>query len=289
MPIGRPVANTQVYILDDYGQPTPVGVPGELHIGGLGLAYGYHNLPGLTAEHFIPDPFSDHHRARLYKTGDRARYRLDGVVEFLGRDDLQVKVRGFRIELGEIETWLNRHTDIQQAAAAIKEIRAGEQNLIAYLVFQGGKILTTSQLRRYLKDKIPDYMIPAWFETLEALPLTPNGKVDRIALPLPSGVRPQLEAEFIPPRTPVEERLAAIWEELLDVARLGVGDSFFELGGHSLLAVQLVSRLRDAFQVEIPLRAIFESPTVGGQGLLVEELVLLDVEGLSEEQVRGLL
>ncbi len=262
VPIGRPFANVRLYILDDHLQPVPVGVPGELFIGGLGVARGYHNRPELTEEKFIPDPFSDDPNARLYRTGDLARYLPDGNIEFLGRLDYQVKVRGYRIELGEIEATLGRHPAVREAAVVALEVAPGDKRLAAYIVPAGETVPTAGELRRFLQERLPDYMVPSAYVVMEALPLTPNGKVDRQALPEPEWSRRQLAGEYVAPRTPVEEVLAGIWSQVLGVEEVGVHDNFFELGGHSLLATQLVSRVREAFEIELPLRHVFECPTV---------------------------
>ncbi|RMF31802.1 MAG: amino acid adenylation domain-containing protein, partial [Chloroflexi bacterium] len=262
VPIGRPFANVRLYILDDHLQPVPVGVPGELFIGGLGVARGYHNRPELTEEKFIPDPFSDDPNARLYRTGDRARYLPDGNIEFLGRLDYQVKVRGYRIELGEIEATLGRHPAVREAAVVALEVAPGDKRLAAYIVPAGETVPTAGELRRFLQERLPDYMVPSAYVVMDALPLTPNGKVDRQALPEPQWSRRQLAGEYVAPRTPVEEVLAGIWSQVLGVEEVGVHDNFFELGGHSLLATQLVSRVREAFEIELPLRHVFECPTI---------------------------
>ena len=267
VPIGRPFGNMQLYILDPYLHPVPAGVPGELYVGGHGVARGYHNRPELTAERFIPDPFGSQGRpgARLYKTGDRARYLPDGNVEFLGRLDHQVKIRGFRIETGEVEAALGGHPAVRQAVVMAVEAALGDKRLVAYVVpVQRGEDagLSGSQLRRFLQERLPDYMVPSAFVVIDALPLTPNGKVDRLALPAPQWSRQQLASEYVAPRTPVEEVLAGIWSQVLRIEKVGVHDNFFDLGGHSLLATQLVSRVREAFEIELPLRNVFESPTV---------------------------
>ncbi len=262
VPIGRPIANTQVYILDEYLNPAPVGVLGELYIGGDGLSRGYLNQPRLTTERFIPNLFSDEPGARLYKTDDLARWRSDGNIEFLGRIDNQVKIRGFRIELGEIETVLDQHHGVKQVVVLAREDEPGNKRLVAYIVPEEDSKPSTSGLRDFLKQKLPEYMIPSAFIMLEFLPLTPNGKVDRKALPVPDQERPELSKEFVAPSTPLEIKLSEIWCILLKLKNVGVNDNFFELGGHSLLAIQLVSRIRDAFQVDIPLRKVFETPTV---------------------------
>ena len=265
-PIGRPIPNARIYILDDGLRPVPIGVAGHMHIGGIGLARGYLNRPELTAEKFIPDPFSTAPGARLYKTGDLARYLPDGNIEFVGRADDQVKIRGFRIELGEIEAALQQHPAVRAAVVLAREDAPGEKRLVAYVVGEP----SADELRRFLKAKLPDHMMPAVFVPIEALPLLSNGKIDRRALPAPERTRPELDKAFVAARTPTEEVLAEIWAKLLDVEQVGIHDNFFDLGGHSLLATQAVSRMRDAFQVEIPLRRLFEAPTVAGLAESIE-------------------
>ena len=270
--IGRPIANTQIYILGGHMQPVPIGVVGEICIGGSGVARGYLNQPKLTQEKFIADPFSIDPGARLYKTGDLARYLPDGNIEFLGRIDNQVKIRGFRIELGEIESVLGQHSGVRQSAVIVREDTVDERLLVAYVVAIDDPAPSINDLRSFLKAKLPEYMIPSAFVFLESLPLTTNGKVDRKALPVPDQTRPELDAIFMSPRTPMEEMLAEIWAEVLKVEGIGIHDNFFDLGGHSLLATQVVSRMRRAVQVEIPLRALFESPTVVGLAARIEEI-----------------
>jgi amino acid adenylation domain-containing protein len=262
--IGRPIANTQFYLLDRNGQPVPVGVTGEIYIGGEGLTRGYLRRPELTAERFVPNPFNGDRGARLYRTGDLARYRADGNLEFLGRMDHQVKIRGFRVELGEVEAMLAQHPSVKEATACAREDLPGDKRLVAYVVANPGQSALAEELRRFLKEKVPDHMVPAAFVTLERLPLTPSGKVDRRALPAPPEARADVQNDYVAPRTPTERTLVQIWSEVLRVRPLGIHDNFFELGGHSLLAMQVVSRLRDAFQVELPLRSLFECPTVAG-------------------------
>jgi amino acid adenylation domain-containing protein len=298
VPIGRPIANTQVYVLDRHLQPVPIGIPGELHVGGADLARGYLNRPDLTAERFIPNPFSDELGSILYKTGDLARYAPDGSIEFLRRLDHQVKLRGFRIELGEIEAVLAQHPAVQQAVLIARDDVPGDTRLVAYIVPRREQAPTVHELHRFLKQKLPESMVPSAFVLLEALPLTPNGKVDRQALPAPGTERPTLEEAFVAPRTPTEERLAGIWTEVLGIVQVGVHDDFFAVGGHSLLATQVLSRVRNRFQVELPLRALFEAPTIAGlataveqcQGALLNEdelaRLLAEVEGLSEDSPR---
>ncbi|MEW6302842.1 MAG: amino acid adenylation domain-containing protein [Verrucomicrobiota bacterium] len=258
-PIGRPISNTRVYVLDTLMRPVPVSIPGELYIGGVGLARGYHNQPGLTAEKFVPDPFTQKPGARLYKTGDLVRYLADGNIEFIGRIDSQVKIRGNRVETGEIEAVLTRLEDVREAAVAIRETAPGKPNLIAYVVPQPGRELQPQALRDFLKQHVPDYMVPAAFVALDSFPLTPNGKVDRAALPSPPMDTTRART---PPRTATEQALADIWREVLGVEHVGVHDDFFELGGHSLLATQVVSRVRTGFGVDVPVYDLFEASTV---------------------------
>lgn len=269
--VGRPIANTTFYILDADLQPVPVGVAGELHIGGDGLARGYFNRPELTVEKFITDPFSPGSNARLYKTGDLARYRSDGSVEYLGRLDQQVKVRGFRIELGEIESVLIRHPAVRECVVVAREDAAGEKNLAAYLVVCEGAALVTAELREFLLKQLPEYMVPVAFVNLEKLPLTPNGKIDRKALPAPAENQLESGAQFIAPQTPTELALAKIWSELLGVERIGIHDNFFALGGHSLMAVRMAFRIRDALKADVPVKWISEFPTIARLAPAVEK------------------
>jgi amino acid adenylation domain-containing protein len=285
VPIGRPIAATQTYVLDRTLEPVPIGVPGELHIGGDGLARAYLNRPELTAEKFIPDPFSHEPGSRLYKTGDLVRYQPDGALEFLGRIDHQVKIRGFRIELGEIETTLADHPAVKEAAVIAREDTAGDKRLTAYVVFEGEPGPASAELRAFLKERLPDYMVPSAFVFLEMLPLTANGKVDRKALPAPDQNRPEQEESYVAPRTPAEVMLANIWTEILGVKQAGVHDNFFNLGGHSLLATQVVSRMREVFQAEVPLRSFFEAPTIAALAQLVEDVK--SREGESQLPVLG--
>ena len=285
-PIGRPLANTQVYMLDRTHQPVPIGVPGELYIGGIGVARGYLNRPELTAERFIVNPFG---AGRLYKSGDLARWLPDGNIEYLGRIDQQVKLRGFRIELGEIEAVLRQHPAVQDAVVVAREDTPGEKRLVAYVVpnqeteWQASSLilpkddkdrvaeeiplspphpLTWSALRRHVQAKLPDYMLPSAFVELDALPLTPNGKVDRKALPAPVNLRSSQDKTFVAPRTATERALADIWSAVLGVEQIGIHDNFFEVGGHSLLATQVVSRISEACAVTLPLRTLFQAPTI---------------------------
>jgi amino acid adenylation domain-containing protein len=294
LPIGQPIANTQIYILDQHLQPVPIGRPGELHIAGVSLARGYLNRPKLTAEKFIPNPFSVEPGTRLYKSGDLARYLPDGNIEFLGRLDHQVKLRGFRIELGEIETSLTWHPAVQGAVVLLREDRPGRKQLVAYVVPAKGhqalhdddasrvelwpsyeKLLARdddgkknysgsllSSVRHYLEEKLPDYMVPSAFVFLDELPMTPNGKVDRRALPAPDGTRPELEATFVMPQTETERALATIWQKVLEVDKVGIHDNFFDLGGHSLLIIKVHSKLQKVFERDLSIVEMFKYPTI---------------------------
>jgi amino acid adenylation domain-containing protein len=258
-PIGRPIANTQVYILDRHLQLLPIGVYGEIYIGGLSLAKGYLHRPDLTSERFIANPFVANER--LYKTGDLGRYLPDGNIDFLGRIDHQVKIRGFRIELGEIETVLTQHPQVQQVVVIVREDHPGNKYLAAYIV-SATETLTSSELRQFLKGNLPEYMIPAAFVMLKTLPLTPNGKVDRRILPKPETTNAELETAFVAPVTALETKLAEIWCTVLHREQVGIYDNFFELGGHSLLITSVISRIREHFSIVLPLRSLFTAPTI---------------------------
>ncbi len=260
--IGRPIANTQLYVLDPRARPVPVGVAGELYIGGSGLARGYLGRPALTADRFVPDPFGPKGGGRLYRTGDLARWHADGALECLGRLDHQVKVRGFRVELGEVEAALLRHPGVREAVVVAREDSTGEQSLVAYLVARGAEAPAASDLRRSIQGSLPDYMVPSHFVGLDALPLTPNGKVDRNALPAPEASRVAPSGHYVPPRSAIEEAVASAFGDVLGLDRVGAFDDFFDLGGHSLMAAQLLARLRDAFGREFPLKDLFDAPTV---------------------------
>lgn len=278
IPIGRPLPATQIYLLDAQMQPVPIGVQGELYIGGAGLARGYLHQPDITAERFVPHPFvgtrfivSDQSvpGARLYRTGDLARYLSDGTIEFLGRLDQQVKIRGFRIEPGEIEAVLNQHDEIQEAAVVAREDIPGDIRLVAYVVAKPQRALTVSTLRNYLQQRLPDYMVPSAVVFLEALPLTSNNKLDRQALPPPDGIIAASGTTYIAPRNTTEETLATIWTQVIGLKQVGIFDNFFEVGGHSLLATQVVARIRSTFRVELPLRTLFEGPTIAQLGTAI--------------------
>jgi len=262
--IGKPISNTQIYILDQYLEPLPIAVAGEIYIGGDGLARGYLNRPELTKKRFIANPFGT---GRLYKTGDLACYLPDGNIEYLGRIDNQVKIRGFRIELGEIELVLNSHPQVNQAIAIVKEDKVGHKLLVAYVAVN--ESLSNRELRKYASSKLPEYMVPNTVFPMETLPLTPNGKVDRKAI---SAIEVDIVSpkEYAVPRTLKEELLAKIWSEILDIETVGIYDNFFELGGHSLIAVSLMSQIQQEFQKNIPLAALFESPTIEKLALVID-------------------
>lgn len=284
VPIGRPIANTQVYLLDEYLQPVPIYVPGELYIGGANLARGYLNRPDLTKERFIPNPFSQAEGSRLYKTGDTARYLPDGNIEFLGRSDRQVKIHGFRIELEEVEAILRQHPAIRQAVATVREDEMGNQRLVAYVSLH----TSTSDLRRFIQERLPEYMVPSAFVILNAIPLTANGKVDYKALPAPE-LASELEKTYIAPRTPQEEQLAKIWVEVLGLKQVGVDDNFFELGGDSILSIQVISKANQAglqltpkhlfeYQTIAQLAAVAQTTDIKTEGLVTGEVPLTPIQ-----------
>ncbi len=260
--IGKPILDLKIYLLDQYKALVPIGVVGEIYVGGAGVAKGYLNRDALTAERFIADRFSNNPRAKLYRSGDLARWTSDGELEYLGRSDDQVKIRGFRIELHEIETILYRIPSLRDAVVIAREDTPGEKRLVAYIVAERER--SVEQLCRHLAATLPDYMVPSAFVFLDSLPLTPNGKLDRKALPAPDHSRPELEDAFAAPRSPVEEILAIIWCTVLKLDKVGIHDNFFHLGGHSLLATQVVSRINTSLQINLPLRDIFEAPTIAG-------------------------
>ncbi len=280
--IGRPIANTQAYILDDHMQPVPIEVPGELYLGGTGLARGYLHRPDLTAERFIENPFG---HGRLYKTGDLARYLPDGHIEFLGRRDAQVKLRGFRIELGEIETVLGQDAAVHETAVVVREDQPDDPRLTAYVVPDGEASVSpepdhlVSSLRHRLRQKLPDYMVPSAFVLLDSLPMTPNGKIDRRALPAPDGT--VTDDHYAAPSTPTEETLAAIWADILSVPRVSRHDDFFELGGHSLLATQIMLRVGQTFGIDLPLRHVLTHSTVAALADLID-MTLQTLTGLQD-------
>ena len=275
IPIGKPISNVHVLILDRNMNPVPVGVAGELYLSGICLGLGYLHDEEKTKAVFVDNRFAEIHYAKMYKTGDLARYLPDGNIEFLGRIDHQVKIRGFRIELGEIESVLSHHPAVSEALVMAREDVPGEKRLVAYVVPSQERAPTISDLRSFLKTKLPNYMVPSVFMMLEALPLTPNGKVDRRALPVPDQGYPELDEPFVAPGTRVEEELAQIWRKVLGVERVGIHDNFFDLGGHSLLATQVISLVRQAFHLDLPLRSLFEAPTVAGLAESIETVLRL--------------
>jgi len=278
VPIGRPIRNTQCYVLDEVMMAVPIGVAGELYVGGAGVALGYLNRPELTAVAFVADPFSDKPGARLYRTGDRVRWRPDGLLEFLGRTDDQVKLRGLRIELGEIEHALAGHPAVAQAVVVVREDTPGAERLVGYYVPMGSERPGRAAFRDAMHVMLPDYMIPAVFVALDGLPLNRNGKIDRKALPAPADIAIGDERTMVAPRSPAEEALEPIWAEVLGMEAVSVEDDFFELGGHSLLATQLVSRIATGFDIDLSLRSLFEAPTIAELAVIVEQLILDDIE-----------
>ena len=295
IPIGRPVGNARLYVLDERRRLVPAGVPGELYVGGAGVARGYLGRPGLTAERFVPDPFAPEPDARMYRTGDRVRWRADGTLAFLGRLDGQVKLRGYRIELGEVESELLRHPAVRAAAAVLREDDPGDARLAGYVVPRGGADVSAAELRAHLRERLPEYMVPSAFVMMEEMPLTGSGKVDRRALPTPDGAE-AAEDEFVPPRNVVEDMLAEVWGEVLRRERVGVTQNFFALGGHSLLATQVLVRIADTFDVQVPIRTFFQHPTIAGLASAIEAAgspvlaaMLDELEGLSADEIEALL
>ena len=289
--IGRPIANTEVHILDENLQPVPVHIAGEIYVGGAGVARGYLHQPELTAEKFIENPFGadDQSGGRLYRTGDLARYLRSGEIAYLGRIDEQIKILGHRIEPNEIVSVLDRHPEVQASRVIAREEACREKHLVAYVVLKPGCQPAASDLRGFVEKELPQFMVPAVFVSLDALPLTQNGKVDRAALPEPSAENTLRDEAFTAPRAPVEERLAAMLSTLLGLDQVSVHDNFFMLGGHSLLGTQLISQIRSAFGVELPLRKLFEAPTIEQLSLAIEQLLITRVEAMSEDEVAKLL
>jgi amino acid adenylation domain-containing protein len=293
--IGGPMANARAYVLDAHGRPVPAGVPGELCVGGTGVVRGYRGRPALTAEKFVPDPFAGEPGARMYRTGDRVRWRADGTLAFLGRLDAQVKLRGYRIEPGEIEAELLRHPTLSAAAVVLREDVAGDPRLVAYAVAKAGAVPGGAELRAHLRERLPEYMVPSAFVALAELPLTGSGKVDRRALPAPDAAEGEAEA-YVAPRTAVEDMVAEIWSEVLRRERIGVTESFFDLGGHSLLATQVLVRINETFEVEILLRDFFQAPTIAGLSAAIESAgspvlaaMVDELADLSPEEIEALL
>ncbi|GHO46314.1 non-ribosomal peptide synthetase [Ktedonospora formicarum] len=281
VPIGYPIANIRIYILNSDGQPVPVGEQGELYIGGIGVARGYLNREELTAERFIPDPFSEDPQARLYRTGDLARYAPGGEIEYLGRIDSQVKLRGFRIELGEVEATIGHYTATREVAVIVREDVPGDKRLVAYIVWRNEQSGSISDLQAYLLRHVPSYMVPSTFVEMEQLPLSPNGKIDRRALPSPdTSTRANLSTEFVAPQTPTEHTLADVWSQVLNIKHIGVNDDFFALGGHSLSATQVISQLYATLGIRLPLRALFEAPTIAQLAAYIEHGLEREEEAL---------
>jgi amino acid adenylation domain-containing protein len=287
--IGRPIDNTQIYILNENMQQVPIGGLGEIYIGGAGLARGYRNRTDLTSEKFVPNPFSAEPGARLYKTGDLARYLPDGQIAFLGRIDEQIKVRGFRIEPAEIVKVLDEHPAVQASVVVAREIGPGDKRLVAYLVLARDAQPTHTEMRNFIAARLPEHMLPATFVTLPALPLNPSGKVDRAALPAPDTGNTLRDNNFVAPRTPIEQCVAAILAELLGIGQVSSQDNFFLLGGHSLLGTQLIARVRNELGVELSLRSLFDAPTVERLSEQIETLLMAKVEAMSEEEAQHLL
>jgi hypothetical protein len=286
--IGRPIANTRIYILDGNRKVAPIGVRGEICIGGEGLGRGYIGKADLTASRYESDGIGGKAGERIYRTGDVGRWRETGEIEYVGREDQQVKLRGNRIELGEIEMALSSHPLIRNAVVMLREDRPDEKQLVAYLVPEGNLAPTTSEVRRFLEKRLPAYMIPQGFVTTVSIPLSPSGKIDRKALPAPDSLRPDLERSLVLPRTPIEGQLAEIWRDVIKIEQVGVHDNFFELGGSSLLAMQVVSRISAAFGIQLRLPALFQSPSIAGLSVAVTEAKLTqsndaDIERLLQE------
>jgi acyl carrier protein len=287
--IGRPIANVQAYIVDDRLDRVAAGTPGELLVGGAGVARGYLNRASLTDERFIPDRFSTVPGARVYRTGDLVRERPGGELEFLGRVDEQVKIRGNRIELGEISATLNRHVEVRSSVVVLQEHASHERHLVAYVVPADGRRPDSTQLRAHLGRHLPTYMVPAAFVWLQELPLTPNGKVDRAALPDPVAANTAQPAESAEPRSELEGVLAALVAELLELDRVGGDENFFLLGGHSMLGAQLIARIGERFDVDMSLRALFDNPTVAEMAAEVERLLVAEIDALSDDDAARLL
>lgn len=283
IPIGTPLDNTTVHVLDNYGQPVPIGMSGEIYIGGVGVARGYVNSPSMTAEKFVPDAFSERPGMRLYRTGDMGRYKRDGTIEFLGRNDSQIKIRGFRIELSEIEAAIAVHSDVRQCVVTVREVE-GNRSLVAYLVLNGTEALKADELRKFLKQSLPEYMVPSHFIFLNEMPLNNSGKIDRKKLPGIEKLRPLLETKLVPPRDEVEGAISAIWKRVLRIPELGIDDNFFDLGGHSLLMVRTHREVEEEFQTTIPLIKLLEHPTVRALAAYIRGSVENDSSGELEER-----
>lgn len=287
--IGRPIANTEVYILNESMQQVPIGDPGEIYIGGAGLARGYRNRPDLTVERFVPNPFSSEPDARLYQTGDLARFLPDGQIAFLGRVDEQVKIRGFRVEPAEIVTALDQHPAVKASIVLAREVQQGDKRLIAYFVPAAKLQPTHTDLRNFVAARLPDYMVPATFVKLDSLALNPSGKVDRAALPEPNAGNILRDNAFVEPQTSIQKRVTEILEGLLHVDQVSAEDNFFLLGGHSLLGAELIAKVRDAFNVDLSLRSLFDAPTVAELSARIETALLAKLVAMSESEVQRIL
>jgi amino acid adenylation domain-containing protein len=288
-PIGWPITNTQVYVVDENKQQVLAGDDGEIWIGGKGVARGYRNRPDLTLEKFIPNPFEPGTGGCLYRTGDRGRYLPDGQIAFMGRIDEQIKVRGFRIEPSEIEAVLNEHSSVRESVVVAREFAEGDKRIVAYLVLKSEPAPTLRELQAFLASQLPEHMMPSKYVTVSSLPLNRSGKIDRAALPAPDFENSLQDDIFISPRTPIERRIAGIVAPLLGLERVSAEDNFFLLGGHSLLGTQLIGRIRDAFGIELPLRSIFDSPTIAELASQVEQLLLVKLESMSEDEAQRVL
>jgi acyl carrier protein len=282
--IGVPIPDLELFVLDQGQNLVPIGVPGELYVGGAGLGRGYLNRPELTAERFIPNPFRPGAGKRLYRSGDLVRYLPNGDIEYRGRIDAQIKIRGFRVELEEIETVLRQHPDVREVVVISRGEKAAEKQLVAYVV-PVQQVPTVSELNGFLRQKLPEYMVPSAFMFLDTLPLTANGKIDRRHLPVPDQNRPEQESSFVAPRTPVEELLAQIWAEVLKLDQVGIHDNFFELGGHSLSLTQVASRIQRDFLVSLPLRILFDAPTIADQSAAIAAAQLEQEDAADAAQI----
>ena len=287
--IGRPIANTEIYILNERMQQVPIGEPGEIYIGGAGLARGYRNRPDLTSERFVPNPFSSESDARLYQTGDLARYLPDGQIAFLGRVDEQIKIRGFRVEPAEIVTVLDQHPAVKVSIVLAREFEPGDKRLVAYFVPTPKVQPTHTELHNFLAARLPEYMVPATFVKLDSLALNPSGKVDRAALPEPNAGNLLRDGAFVEPQTSVEKRVTDILAELLHLEQVSAEDNFFLLGGHSLMGAQLIAKVRDVFNVELSLRSLFDAPTVAKLSAKIETALLAKLEAMSEDEAQRIL
>jgi acyl carrier protein len=274
------MGNVKMYILDKQLRAVPAGINGDVHIGGIAIARGYHSRPELTAEKFIPNPYGERGE-RLYKTGDLSRYREDGEIEFLGRIDNQVKIRGFRIELGEIEAVISEHEKVKEAVVVVREEAGGDKRLVAYVVEEvrgeEGEEVRVGEMRKYISERLPEYMVPNAIVKLEKIPLLPNGKINRPALPSPEWGSSEEKSEYAAPGNPIEETLAEIWKEVLNINRVSVEDNFFDIGGHSLLATRVITRINRAFELELPLRILFEKTRISELAVVIEEELIKEI------------